>query len=265
MRDESFVQIGEEGERRYGRRHFMDVTSLFLTEPLLLVRWGQRELGHVDPSALTTRDHRRPTILLGGRAWGVEDIDWSRRVAWVTPSDDAGRSRWRGAGAALSADVCRSMRTVLVSEDESTGLTVRAEAKLAELRETFIGVRDGRTLLERDVQRDRGRWWTFAGGRANAALAAGLEAAGLPTYGLDDVSIGLHGPVGYDRLVAAVDSMREQPPVAEPDPGQLDALKFAECLPEDLGLDVLKARQADPAGVLSALAEPLVSVTASKT
>jgi ATP-dependent Lhr-like helicase len=261
VRDGSFVQIGEEGERRYGRRHFMDVTSLFLTEPLLLVRWGGRELGHVDPSALTTRDHRQPTLLLGGRAWAVDDIDWGRRVVWVTPSDDAGRSSWRGAGAALSAIVCRSMRTVLVSDDAAPELTARAVSKLRELRETFTGMRDGRTLLERDVQRNRERWWTFAGGRANAALAAGLQADGLSSLGLDDLSIGLHGPVGYDRLVAAVDAMREHQPSAEPDRGQLDALKFAECLPEDLGLDVLRARQADPAGVQTTLAEPIVTVT----
>ena len=261
VRDGSFVQIGEEGERRYGRRHFMDVTSLFLTEPLLLVRWGVRELGHVDPSALTTRDHRQPTLLLGGRAWAVEDIDWSRRVVWVTPSDDAGRSSWRGAGAALSATVCRSMRTVLVSDDAVPELTVRAVSKLGELREIFNGVQDGCTLLERDVQRDRERWWTFAGGCANAALAAGLQAAGLAPFGLDDLSIGMRGPVGYDRLVAVVNAMHDQPPLAEPDPRQLDTLKFAACLPEELGLDVLRARQADPAGVKTTVAEPIVTVT----
>ncbi|MGI8659915.1 MAG: DEAD/DEAH box helicase [Thermoleophilaceae bacterium] len=260
VRDGPFMQIGEEGERRYGRRHFMDVTSLFLTEALLLVRWGARELGHVDPSVLTTRDQQRPTILLGGRAWGLEDVDWRRRIAWVVPSDDPGRASWRGAGAALSAEVCRSMRSVLVADVEPSRATRRAAIKLGELRETFTGVVDGRTLLERDGGRDRERWWTFAGGRANAALAAGLRAAGVVSFGVDDLSIGLRGPVEYERLLAALAAMRTEEPVAEPDPRQLEALKFADCLPEPLGLELLREREADPEAVCRALTEPMVSV-----
>jgi ATP-dependent Lhr-like helicase len=209
----------------------MDITSLFLTEPLLLVRWGARELGHVDPSALTTREHRQATILLGGRSWGVDDVDWRRRVAWVTPSEDAGRSSWRGAGTALSPTVCGAMRSVLLDEAESARLTARAAGKLLRRTRASRRGRDGRTLLARDVGRNHERWWTFAGGRANAALATGLESDGLSTYGLDDLSIGLHGPVGHDRLVAAVKSMQGRMPVAEPEAGQIEGLKFGECLP----------------------------------
>lgn len=260
VRDGGFVQIGHEGEQRYGRRHFMDVTSMFLTEQLLLVRWGPRELGHVDPSVLTSREHQKPTILLGGRAWAVEDIDWRRRIAAVVPTEDPGRASWRGAGAALSATVCRSMRSILVETVPPQRLTRRSVAKLAEVREAFDAVVEGRTLLERDAGRERERWWTFAGGRANAALATGLRAAGLSTYGLDDLSIGLHGPVGYERLVDVVSSMATAVPVAEPDPRQLEAVKFAECLPEADGLELLRLRQADAEGVRSTLAEPVVAV-----
>ena len=139
VRDGAFLQIGPEGEKRFGRRHFMDVTSLFLTEPLLLVRWGTRDLGHVDPSALLTRDKRAATILLGGRAWHVEDVDWSKRIAWATPSEEVGRSRWAGSGAALSAQVCRAMRTVLASNETPPELTGRGISKLASLRCEFPG------------------------------------------------------------------------------------------------------------------------------
>ena len=61
MEDAGLVSIGTVGEREYGRRNFMDVTSLFLTEPLLAVRWGQRQLGSVDPSSLASRDDGRAT------------------------------------------------------------------------------------------------------------------------------------------------------------------------------------------------------------
>ncbi len=95
--------MGPRGEREFGRRNFMDVMSLFLTEPLLTVRWGQRELGTIDPSSLLVRDGRRPVILLGGRAWGAGDIDDDRRIVWVGPVDEPGRSRWASGGGVVLA------------------------------------------------------------------------------------------------------------------------------------------------------------------
>lgn len=260
-RDGGFVQIGTAGEERYGRRHFMDVTSLFLTEPLLAVRWGRRELGQIDPSALTQRDGRRATILLGGRAWGVEDIDWTAGRVWVTPSEDAGRSRWAGSGAALSATVCRAIRSVLTDPEETPGLTTRARTQLGVLREGFDGVRDGRTTLTRDLSRNRETWWTFAGGNANAALAAGLRNAGLGVIASDDLSIGMHGPVGYERLRDVVQALGSALPVAEPDERRVDSLKFGESLPPEMALSVLRARMADAPAVRDALAEPVAAVS----
>lgn len=256
VRDGPFVQIGPEGEQRFGRRHFMDVMSLFLTEPLLLVRWGTRDLGQIDPSAVVTREHQPATFLLGGRAWNVEDIDWARRIAWVVPSDEPGRSRWSGSGVALSADVCRAMRSVLAETSSPSELTARGVSKLAEIRSEFNGLRDGRTLLQRD-ERGRAEWWTFAGGLANAALAAGLEAQGLRVAAVDDLSIGLVGIVAANALRDSIDAMLVEPPWALPHARELDGLKFSECLPSELALEVLARRRADPDAVRVALREPL--------
>ena len=192
MEDAGLVSIGTVGEREYGRRNFMDVTSLFLTEPLLAVRWGQRQLGSVDPSSLASRDDGRATILLGGHAWGVRDVDWDRRLVWVEPADEPGRSRWNGGGAALSIDVCHAIRDVLVEPaDLADATTARASAKLEELRGEHTWARASRTTLVRDDERNRSRWWTFGGGRANRAIAAALDAAAVPTMSVDDLGIGL--------------------------------------------------------------------------
>lgn len=261
VRDGPFVQIGPEGERRFGRRHFMDVMSLFLTEPLLAVRFGTRDLGQLDPSAVLTRDERPATVLLGGRSWDVQDIDWARRIAWVAPSEATGRSRWAGSGAALSATVCRAMRTVLARDEVPDIVSSRGAAKLAAMREEFAGVREGRTLLVRDTERNRSRWWTFAGGRANAALGAGLDEHGIRVAGLDDLSISFAGRFGYEALVEAQAAMAAAPPQAPADRRELEGLKFSECLPLSLGEDVLTRRRADPESVMTVLAEPIVSAT----
>ena len=258
VEDNSIVAMGPVGEQEYGRRNFMDVTSLFLTEPLLAVRWGQRDLGSVDPSSLASRDDARATILLGGRAWGVRDVDWNRRVVWVEPVEEAGKSRWAGSGSALSWDVCQAIRRVLCGDERlRRHVTSRASAKLTAIRDAYSWAQDGRTTLVRDSERSRSRWWTFAGARANQALAHHLDEAGVPTMAVDDLGIGLRAAVPLEELVgitAATDPATTHAPV---DPRRLATIKFASCVPDEaLGL-MLAARDTDEAGVRAVVAEPI--------
>ena len=232
MEDAGLVSIGTVGEREYGRRNFMDVTSLFLTEPLLTVRWGQRQLGSVDPSSLASRDDGRATILLGGHAWGVRDVDWDRRLVWVEPADEPGRSRWNGGGASLSIDVCHAIRDVLVEPaDLANATTARASAKLEELRGEHMWARASRTTLVRDDGRNRSRWWTFGGGRANRAIAATLDAAAVPTMSIDDLGIGLRTrTTASDMKEAASGATTAAIPS---DPRRRSAVKFGSCLADE--------------------------------
>jgi ATP-dependent Lhr-like helicase len=258
VEDNSIIAMGPVGEQEYGRRNFMDVTSLFLTEPLLAVRWGQRDLGSVDPSSLASRDDARATILLGGRAWGVRDVDWNRRVVWVEPVEEPGRSRWAGSGTALSWNVCQAIRHVLCGDDRlDEHLTSRATAKLAEIREDYSWVNDGRTTLVRDSIRSRSRWWTFAGARANQAIAHRLDEAGVATIAVDDLAIGLRSVIPLEEIVdvaGATDAAITHPPV---DPRRLDTIKFASCVPDEDLAQMLAARDADEAGVGAVIAEPI--------
>ena len=34
-------------------------------------------------------------LLLGGRSWLVNHIDWQRRIAFVEATNEKGRSRWK--------------------------------------------------------------------------------------------------------------------------------------------------------------------------
>ena len=249
------LQIGTEGERLFGRRHFMDVTSLFLTEPLLSVRWGGRLLGQVDPSALTTRDGQRAVILLGGQAWAVGDVDWNRRVVWVEPTDDPGRSRWMGAGGALSIEVCHAIRRVLAGEAVPEGATRRAAGQLEVLRETFWFAHEGKTTLERDRERRRSRWWTFAGGRANAELSDRCRVAGHAVAGVDDLGVTILGMPPAEQLTGSAESPIT---VSEVDRKRLDAVKFHEAVPDDALEEMVRARDADPIAIATALSEPMV-------
>lgn len=260
VEEAGLVSMGPVGEREYGKRNFMEVTSLFLTEPLLAVRWGQRDLGSVDPSSLATRDDGRPTILLGGRAWGVRDVDWSRRIVWVEPVDEPGKSRWAGSGGALSIEVCHSIRKVLDDAAVVEGaLTTRARQAIEGLGEAYGWVQDGRTTLLRDSQRARSRWWTFGGARANRTLAAVFDAAGLATVAIDDLGVGFRSTPSLEEVREVAQGVDPESAGGPIDARRFDSVKFASCLPDAEVERLLAARDRDELGVRKVLQEPLIT------
>lgn len=262
VEDANLVSMGPVGEREYGRRNFMDVTSLFLSEPLLAVRWGQRDLGSIDPSSLSSKDEGRTTILLGGRAWGVRDVHWNRRTVWVEPVQEPGRSRWSGAGVALSIEVCHAIRDVLTdSEPVADALSQRAAAKLSEVQAEHYWIRAGRTVLVRDGSRDRARWWTFGGGRANAVLAATLDVANVPTMSVDDLGVGIRASLPVADLEEAASRVDAAAAAAPIDPRRLAVVKFGSCLPDNDVELMLVARGRDAKGLAAVLDEPVMSAS----
>lgn len=51
--DDGLLFIGPEAERRFGHRHFMDLTAVFTAPPQFTVLQGRIEIGRTDPSLLT--------------------------------------------------------------------------------------------------------------------------------------------------------------------------------------------------------------------
>ena len=169
--------LGREGQDAYGRKNFLDLISVFTAPPLFTVLHGRHELGSVDESTfLGRRDDGPPVLLLAGRAWRVSHLDWKRRRAHVEPAEDAGRSRWRGGGQFLGHDLCRAIRRVLAGDAASPGWSRRAVARMEAIRAEYPWLTgdEANVLL---AAGDEAAWWTFAGGRANAALAHELATA----------------------------------------------------------------------------------------
>ena len=107
-------------------------------------------------------------------------------------------------------------------------------------------------------------WWTFAGKRANAAIAERLKFfTGVP-FKSSNLSIESDETFSYERLNAAIESLREDPPVRGTSQGldkAIEELKFSACLPQSLSEEMLQARLADEAGVLAVLSEHAKSVS----
>jgi len=252
--DAGMLSIGPEGERSYGFRHFMELTSVFTAPPTFVIRHGANELGHLDPSSLLTNDRSYATVLLAGRSWKITSIDWNRRFAWVEPTDRQGRSRWNGSGRALGNELCRAMRDVATGTDPAgVVLTTRAEAGLADMRNELSFARPDVTSVV--IESTRARWWTWAGQRANASLGDAI--GDLASSRGDDLSIGL------DPERASSGLLRERLAGLHPDtlptPGvaadYAENMKFSDCLPETLALEVARQRLVDPVGVGRVLQE----------
>jgi ATP-dependent Lhr-like helicase len=254
------LSMGPQGERSYGYRHFLDLTSAFTTNPLFVVRHGSKEIGYLDPISLLTPDRHFARIVLAGRSWQVTSIDWDRHFAWVEPAEVTGRSKWLGDSQPLSAQLCDATRKVLAGGDPpGVSLTARAEAGLEQVRSKFGWVRPGHTAM---VSTDDGlAWWTFAGVHANAGIMAGMGSL-LGSIKPDNLAIRLDPDTAtHDGLCAFVDALDpENQPVSWIATDLATKLKFADCLPEEVALEVAAARINDPEGVSRALREPIDTV-----
>ena len=253
------LSMGPSGEKSYGYRHFMSLTSAFTSNPLFVVRHGSKEIGFLDPVSLLTPDRGFATVLLSGHAWKVTSIDWDRHFAWVEPASSDGRSKWMGDGQPLSAQLCDAIRNVLAGQDPGgVTLTKRASEELGRIRSQFHWVQPGKTAITLD---DTGkRWWTFAGLHANASIMAGmgeLLGGSRPdnlSIKLNDESVNSEGIRTFHKELDAANL-----PISWIAADLAANLKFNDCLPEDIALEVAGARVADPAGVQRVTSETLVT------
>ncbi len=251
--------MGPEAERRFGYRHFMDLTAVFTAAPEFAVLSGHSEIGTTNPALLTEEVLGPRRLLLAGRNWQVTYIDWSRRRCFVEPVDGGGKARWGGVGSGrtTSYELTRAAREVLLGSDPPVPLTVRATAALAQAREgsSELVHPDG-TVIVRGGRDTNVRWWTWAGYRANATLAATLTTIADPLQRPTDTCIRLREDVTPAEWRKATAEAVDQLCLPAVDARALNGLKFSAALPTRLAEATLAARLADLEGAAAALREP---------
>ncbi|MDX3450863.1 DEAD/DEAH box helicase [Streptomyces sp. ME02-8801-2C] len=258
-RDGGMLFIGPEAERRFGHRHFMNLTAVFTAPPQFTVLQGRSEIGRTDPSLLTERVDGPRRLLLAGRSWQVTYIDWRRRRCFVEPVDGGGKAKWSGAGFGLagSYELTRAERRVLLGEEPPVNLTQRASNALRKAREEYIErVHPGGTLIIRDAGGHL-RWWTWAGHRTNATLAATLDEITVPAQHINDRWIRLREDVTARSWSEATRDATDRLCLPSVDERALRGMKFSEALPPRLAEATLAARLADTESAAAVLAEPV--------
>lgn len=258
-RDGGMLFIGPEAERRFGHRHFMNLTAVFTAPPQFTVLQGRTEIGRTDPSLLTERVDGPRRLLLAGRSWQVTYIDWRRKRCFVEPVDGGGRAKWSSAGfgSAGSYELTRAERRVLLGEDPPVKITGRAAGALRRAREQYLErVHPGGTLIVQDAG-GQTRWWTWAGHRANATLTATLDTIAVPGQHVNDRWIRLREDVTAHTWSDVKKDATERLCLPDVDERAVRGLKFGEALPPRLAEATLSARLADTESAAAVLTEPV--------
>ncbi|WP_334662752.1 DEAD/DEAH box helicase [Streptomyces cyaneofuscatus] len=256
--DGGLLFIGPEAERRYGHRHFMNLTAMFTAPPEFTVLNGRNEIGRTDPDLLTEEIEGPRKLLLAGRNWLVTYIDWTRKRCFVEPADEGGRARWSGFGGERirSFALSRAARDILLGQDPPVRLTARATAKLAEARDVHLHtVHPGGTVISRHSDGDV-RWWTWAGHRANATLAASLASVAAPHRRVSDQWVRLRDDLTPQLWQTARADAAAGLCLPDVSSRAVRGLKFGEALPPRLAEATLAARMTDEKGAGTVLAEP---------
>jgi len=242
------LAMGREGENTFGRRNFMELFSVFMSPPLFSILHGRQELGYVDQMTFLGKHEGPRVLLLGGRAWKVNHIDWQRRIAYVEATDATGRSRWKGQGQGLGFRFSQSIKQVLASDDNSERWSRRATDRISEIRHEFAWLE-----LDSSVALLSGggeiEWWTFGGNRANATLARQLADEIGSKVIHDSFTLTFESAAKLEDVERAITAIRQhdvtdmRPAVDE---AAIEGLKFSECLPNDLAIEMLERRLQEP-------------------
>jgi ATP-dependent Lhr-like helicase len=255
--DGGLLFIGPSAEREFGRRYFMELLSAFTIAPEMRVVAGRREIGTVSPLAVTTRsDDDVKRLLLAGRVWEVQSIDWDKHEILVSEQPVKGKVRWPGEPIAESFELVRAERDVLLGATPHVDLSRRAVDRLARVRGDQADVVDSSGL----VLRRRGvgsELWTWAGWRANETLIAAL---GVIDATSDNTVVRLPAGVGVDQLRAA--SVDHALPFVNPQ--AVDGLKFSAALPPEVARATLAERAVDRDGARDVVSQRIVVRTGDK-
>ncbi len=239
--DSGLLMIGPAAERAFGRRHFLDLLSSFDVEKEFRIVAGNKEIGFISPLALPREGFEKSEskpILMNGRAWHVEQINWERFEVLVRPVAHKGDVRWHSDAVALSFEMMRAQRDVLLGETPDVPLSRRAVDCLNDVRKMRANQVSADLIVERSGQDLH--LWTWAGLRANETIRAGLGAEG---QSYNDVMI-LRGVGKLGRVTdVSFDDVVPRIPVE-----MVDRLKFSTALPKEVALRTLAERFVDRQG-----------------
>ncbi len=165
------LAMGDQAERVYGRKNFMELYAVFSSPVLYSVVTEQRqEIGSLEQNFVDSLVEDITAFLLGGRAWFVDHINHSDRLVRVRPAPYGKKPSWGGfIPQMLSFDLCQRIRRILEGDD-SYPYIQPSLAEAIEERRGELGESLRRSPIVIHMDEGTVHCWTFAGGRINQTL-----------------------------------------------------------------------------------------------
>ncbi|QDU90913.1 ATP-dependent RNA helicase RhlE [Pirellulimonas nuda] len=260
--EQGVLRLGTLGEQKYGRKNYLKLFSVFMTEPLFRVVHGREEIGQIDELTLTIRKQGRRLFLLGGRTWEIEEVDWQKRLVRVREVRTDASVMFSSVPPGLGYPLCQAMRGVLASKYDRPWWSRRATEKIAEKRGESPWLEVDKTTLLRSGEGGL-EWWTFGGVGVNATLANSLAAVLRQSIKHSPFSLEFPRGVRSGVILQAIAQLAAGGPAMPPevDERMLYAVKFSECVPHSLALRMLERRVADPENLKRLLEQPIAERT----
>ncbi len=139
--------------------------AAFSTPVELSVRCGAKELGRL-PVSFALKEGE--CLLLNGRRWLIESIDWIARSVWVSPTATKQPPLFLGGTGEINDRILEEMRSVLIGAEEPDWLDATSINLLRSARETAcrVGLQESGLLdLDEGVQ-----WFPWVGTRTMRTL-----------------------------------------------------------------------------------------------
>ena len=240
--DQGILWFGQRGERKLSYRAFSELLSVFTTEPLLRAMHNSQDIGLLHPLSLAQSSAGPRVVLLSGRSWHIQQVDWRRGIVSVAPAAEPGRSLWRGGSAVLSQPICNSIRNVLVGTSTPTEWSHRAAEEMRRIRDEHEFLQ--RTSLQLG-EGDEATWWTFAGLRANSQLSCALEETSGLVCTPSNLSVSVRGTPKQSDIDAVLARPSPLPLPTDTNDKYLQSIKFIEYLPDTLQAELIMSRLQD--------------------
>lgn len=241
MDTDGVLQTGPATEKQFGRAHYKDLLASFSGAQLLLGRFGSMEVGYIDPTMLTGEKQDR-LILLAGKSWRITDVDWKRQTVWLEPVKEGGKARWTGSGRTLSREIAQGiLRALRVGTGEHTVISKRARVEIEQILEDVPDTGSSGALAITRNDSSAARLWTFAGTRVNRTIAKQIQSL-VEVRRVDAIGVDLKTPIDPSALSAELLATQIQF-TADEVKDLAKPIKFSECLPAHLLLEIIRTRQ----------------------
>ncbi|HEY3997251.1 MAG TPA: DEAD/DEAH box helicase [Candidatus Xenobia bacterium] len=256
--------MGDEGERRFGRRHFESLYAVFESARQLEVRTvDDRPVGHLD-AYFAGGIAPGFVFFLGGQAWVV--VACGQSGIKVAPAAHGQVPVWQGVLSPLSFDLCQAMRSLLLEREPVPFLHDEAQKLLDDWRDEWRPLLStGRVVISEGE--DEVTIYTFAGGRINNVYGRALQDHGRRVPRINDLWVTWRKSDADEPAEVVYESLEAVRSYGPDDLRRLSGFlpptrlsKFQPLLPPELQGDLLAERLFDLPGAVAGLEDGVSTV-----